>query len=202
MYKKIIIAFFLLIPFLMTGCTNSSKNDYNSVNEYEKAMAEVQSNNTGYKIEGIKHLPKGDYKFTSYVKGNYWKDIMTIRDKNVEMVSNNNGTFILAPNGYQQVNMPYSISAWLFYWNNPEDSQNIKQKLFVNNNSVRNNIQCRELKYIGYNGNSIDMCVSDKYGIAVYYKINGSSYKDLVGQYVEVNKVDIVDIPDSTFDIR
>lgn len=48
MYKKIIIAFFLLIPFLITGCINSSKNNYNSVDEYEKAMTVVQGNHAGY----------------------------------------------------------------------------------------------------------------------------------------------------------
>ena len=212
--KKIIIfSLFILYSILLCGCkqnyTPNDKNEinYSSVDQYELAMNAVQDSKPGFEINCIQYYPDGySLEYTTYKKGNMWKDVIHENGKKYEaFMSNGNEAYGLTKSGkYKKGDFSHSMLNGLYDWNAVGDNQ-IKSedilinKKFKNQNESINGYKCRMITYEYKNGINVDTCIDDNTGIAVYHKEYGNvspEYKDI---YVKVKNINIKNLKDTEF---
>lgn len=186
----------LLIPLILvlTGCTN-----YSNVADYSVAMQNVRKNTPSYSVEVAVKASNGQAKYyKSYMKGDKWrvyesadngKTFITnnsmlydgnhvynySKDKNIAVIMDFNNVFAKMYSSSEAkemmglmtkfMNPVYLLFDWHLDMNNPKVS-NCRMWQF-DGIGFKNNHFCRKIKY----NNMLDICVSDKYGISVYSKI-------------------------------
>ena len=222
--KKCLYLLLILSLFIFSGCTTKNKTvSFKNVNSYEKALMHVYEKYPAMYFEGTIHYSKdggntSELDFSIYIKGNKWKEKLTLKipeqsDKIFNMVKNNTGTYILTNKGYRNTKDVHTIIYPIINWHN---SNGIKgfgiDKKFIDNNSNVNGIACRELQYKSHTtyiklkgepvDTTIDMCVSDQYGVAVLYTVNYINSKGSQTDSIEIKKIEPIEIPDAIFDIQ
>lgn len=210
--KKSLIIMLVACICLATGCTKN----YKSVSEYADAMAQVRKNLRYYTIETVISNNSTDSYFRSYIKGDKWK---TETSQNSGKTYDGNGVlydgvevYSYSSEQHMAVSIPFGkmlekqgvkdkkITNMIMKYINPagfvydwtmEDKDLDKSLTFGKKNVKKNGFKCRMLQ--STNDDS-EICVSDKYGIAVYAKLKDNKK----GGYVEfnVNKVNNLNISD------
>lgn len=217
--KKISLLLVLACSLFMSGCTDNAVK-YNSFDEYSNAMKEVRAKYNSYtieaKIDGKLDLLKGEYKL--YLKKNKWKEeissefsksqdmgISTTLYNGSELLtySDDSDSALVDPslsmvkemmkNDYNQDEAIKSHSRLyrLFNWSDGILSTYYLRVPFKSKITKKNGFECRMIE-----SEYIDVCVSDKYGIAVY-----SNSKKIMQETVNVTKIDTSDIKDSVFEL-
>lgn len=214
MKKCFIIAMFATI--LLTGCVKNSATvkTYKTVNDYEKAYMNVQKQYHAMHFEGNQG---NDIKFSVYIKGNKWREKYTqiINGKSYyfDIIKNDTGTYVLTHNGYKNAREMRTIIYPLLNWYNSNGIKGIGiKKSFLDNNANINGINCRKIQYRSHISHiklenepvdaTIDACISDKYGVAVFYSVNFTNEKASQIDWIEIKKIEVDDIPDSMFEIE
>ena len=210
--KKISLLLVLMCSFFMSGCSNNT-SDYASLGEYRDAISKVRDS---YKTFTIKTHSRADNMITDstlFIKNNKWKNVYTTRILDIQYL-----LFELL--GEKQINTNLydggdSVAAYGgldpdYYELNPVSSGYYKKldDPFLNmifepfvllstykfeyRMTKKNGFQCRLIK-----SNNADVCISDKYGIAVYYKVKaGRGFLT-----TNVKEIDTSDISDSEFEL-
>lgn len=195
---------------LLSGCTRN----YKTVDEYETAMENVRNSHESYTIEMKQSLPIAEFYYKIYIKGDKWKTEVSMNGgKSFINSSLYNGKTLVdfADGSEYAVESPMfealrnanldkykaaidsnNPASPLFYW---KDGAAIKasdkkdEPQFLSNFVRKNGFTCRMIKF----DNDRTACINDKYGIAVYQKVDEN--------IINVQKIDTSDIPDSTFEL-
>ena len=187
--KKSILLLLLSVCFL-TGCTKH----YNSVLEYSADMEKVRNKIGDYTIEATMTGNNVNNYYKSVIKGEKWRveesrdngntynSVLLYDGKKIYAYSKNENYAIEMPikellkqsgidNEKTELIMkvinPVGI---LVHWNLDEISGSIDNAWDFGPNDRKNNFDCRMMTYKLESG--YEACVSDKYGIAVYAKVN------------------------------
>ena len=208
----------LLISIITTACNsnNPTTKHYSSVDEYEKDMINVQATYPAFKFTTNKNVNEKLFKIVCYIKGNKIRDDMIISPHTNQLaITTYNGkkTFLIdkiATVTISKKEIPVwpkelFVSHTLTKWNAPETLQGVESKKFTNTNANFNGIPCRMIEYIYKNGNTAEVCVNDKYGVAIYHNFKG--YRTLNGRVekkpyqgtIEVTKIESNNLDDSIF---
>lgn len=187
--KKKIILTLMLCACLFTGCTKK----YNTVDEYAKAMNEVRKNLGDYTIETIISTNNTENYSKSYLKNEKWKteisknngktfdDGILYDGKEVYSYSKSQKIAMSIPfrqmfsklgadnkTAYETVMKMINPVGILFYWGSDELKCKDCSLWEFGRVTKKNNFKCRILRH----KDGGEICVSDKYGIAVYAKIS------------------------------
>ena len=199
--------FLLISLFIITGCTknyNSIKN-YDSVDDYAKAMKEVRLKNNNYTIRGILDAKAYILNFSMYKKNNKCKTKF-INNKvtltylyDGESLYLYNEKYIVKNFNNESLDLTRLLNI-IFDWSVWED-------LKFNGNKNINNYDCRLLSFKSQEKRAyFNACISDKYGIAVnahylHYLNNTANAKKTYAYDINVNHIDNNNIPDKEFSI-
>ena len=187
--KKSLLFTLILCTCLFTGCTKN----YKTVDEYSTAMKEVRNQLGDYTIEAKIMTDDGDVDCISYKKGDKWKtetsknngrvfnDGILYDGKEVYSYSKKHKMAMSIPfkqmlqksgvNDNESLDMVMKIvnpTGILFYWDLDEIKGQDGSSWTFGKNIKKNNFPCRMLQH----ADGAEVCVSDKYGIAVYAKIS------------------------------
>lgn len=183
------LALLLLPVLLLSGCTKN----YKTVEEYESEMQAVRKANS-YIVEIKQQTPMAELYYKSYVKGDKWKTelsmnngasyMTTVLYDGVDLLSYSSGTPYAVVNPAMEMvddeDPEYKVALInsqnpvnpIFHWyddfsfvSNLTSAPN--KGVFEDNKANKNGFDCRMIKF----SEDREACVSDKYGIAVYYKI-------------------------------
>ena len=187
--KKVLIPALLVCMCLFTGCTKK----YDTVKDYSNAMKEVRANLGDYTIDAEISSSDMNINCRTYKKGDKWK---TETSKNDGKTFNDgilyDGDEVYSYSKQQKFAMiiPFkqimaksgtddkealdvmmkmvNPTGILFYWDISESENSNNEIWTFGKITKKNNYKCRMLNNIS--GGQV--CVSDKYGIAVYAKIH------------------------------
>lgn len=187
--KKLLLTSILLSVCLFTGCTKS----YNTAEEYAADMQTVRSSLGNYTIEAQQSDGIKTYDMKSYFKDNKWKtenlsnpnDVTGLLYNGEEVLSFSKANRIAMSIPFKKIfegkndedsKMALDImtkltnpAGVLMYWDKLQSDKDNKTVWVVDNKlTTKNNFPCRMLT----SENIGEMCISDKYGIAVYSKLN------------------------------
>ena len=190
---------------------STSDKEYTSVIEYEKAMYDVQKQYPAFKFSVYIYNENGKHKNIGYVKGNKWIEKVAVipmfdeyfySDGTKTYFHMANGQFKEMKNHVPQITTQYKLTKW----NSPDNFSKIKSKQFTDPKANINGMPCRMINYVYDNGNKVEVCISDKYGVALYYKFDGiRNYngkvidKKTYSERIEVFEIDTKDLSDSMF---
>ena len=211
---------------MLSGCTKT----YKTIDEYESAMKDVSAKIPAYTIEAKQNVDGTELYYKTYLKGEKWKSEFSMNGGSsyvgavlydgTDLLSYSSGSPYALKNPMldmvkkdmdsetlKAVINTQNPTGSLFYWREglalasmlPADDKGSSGQ-FENQKAKMNGFDCRMIKF----DDSREACVSDKYGIAVYHKLSAPNpQKRGVTSEVVTNlvKVDISDIPDSTFDL-
>jgi outer membrane lipoprotein-sorting protein len=180
--KKLLLSISLVL--FLTGCTKN----YNSVDEYQAEMEKVKTANKSYTIEAKFSTYEGNGYFRSKFKGDKWKSELSMNDglrylettifdgKEILKYKLDSKIAVTIPGFNSEdtdfnslINPTHSLYEWekdMFGL----DLDKSKKVEFLNQKEIKNNFPCRMIKYSYQTGGTKEVCVSDKYGIAVYSK--------------------------------
>lgn len=213
--KKILCLGLVASICLLTGCTKN----YKTVSEYETAMQTVKKQHQNLTIEAKQSVGAIDLYYKTQTKGNKWKTQISMNNGGSYM-----STILFDGNDlltYSQ-GSPYAVTNPVLDMMSDDDQETKEAAIrmqnptspllnwqngfgllsmgtlsgnteFVNNKDKKNGFDCRLIKI----GEQEEACVSDKYGFAVYHKIN-SEKGDVI---IDLVKVETTDIPESEFEL-
>ena len=213
------ISLMLLVPllFMLTGCTKK----YKTFNEYYDAMKKLKSANNSYIIETKQSAGNNEVYYRTYVKGLKWKtesslnggnsyadtilydgtDVLTYTPGSPDAIVNpfveilDDESKNMAINAINPTNV---LINWKDLYSMMLGNQDSSNPEIIENNTSKNGFKCRLIKL----DNEREACVSDKYGIAVYHKMNGKTLRGKTQTIItNLVKIEIKDIPNSTFDL-
>lgn len=206
--KKLLCLSVLASICLLTGCTKN----YKTVGEYEDAMKTVRDSHQSYTMEVKQDIASLNMYYKTFVKDNKWKTEISMNGgtsyasgmlyDGSELLQYSQGSpyavinpasDMLKDDNKEAMELSMSMlnpSLSLLYWS---DSLDYGNAVFGNNKETKNGYECRMIQY----GDSKEVCVSDKLGVAVYVRLKN----DKTGGDVTYNLVKIAtnDIPDSEF---
>ena len=212
MKKKILCALLLLPLCLLTGCTKN----YKTVSEYSSDMTDVRDKLGDYTIEANITAKKGEGYYKSRIKGDLWK---TEESKDNGQTYMNtilyDGTNVYTYSKAQPVAISMPIKQMLakqevkdyesenamkwinpigvaLYWNLYANDNDIDKTFNLGKITNKNGFDCRMVTYIDEDG---ELCISDKYGMAVYVNVTDKVKKQKLE--INVKKIDNTPIPDS-----
>lgn len=205
--KKILTIFAVMI--LLTGCTKN----YNSVTEYANAMAKVKAGKS-YTIEMKLDVNNKISHVKSFVKNDKWACELSNNNGNTydnglikinDDIISTDKTNKLAIKMFNTkklgkvadfVNPAYTLINW--DQNFQDETKPVKGE-FTNNKAKMNNFDCRMIKF----DDGREACISDKYGIAVYQRIDmpNPKTKQIEENTFNVISIDTTELADSTFEI-
>ena len=195
--KKFALSALLIGVFMFTGCTKN----YKTFEEYSDAMEEVRDKLGDYTVETVISTPEADINCRTYKKGEKWKtetsknngktysDGILYDGKEVYSFSTVNKMAMSIPfkqmlskeganeDNIEMVMKVINPTGILFYW----DLDDLGNKGGDNNSislgkiTAKNDFKCRMISYKAGG----EACISDKYGIAVYLKINTPEKGDI-----------------------
>ncbi|MCQ2738776.1 MAG: hypothetical protein MJ237_00955 [bacterium] len=200
MNKNLFIISILFSILLLSGC---SKKTYDTVEEYESQMYIIKSKNNSYYLEGWQSLPKGGYHFKVYNKGEKWKAELIMNGKKSIFISDGNKVIAYNPNNSQlskEVHLKSPVGHLIEWNNNLNHVSKLQEKVFLDQNSKINKFNCRMVQYVENENEYTSYCINDKYGIAVYSKINTMLNDKPIELITKVDKLGIKDISDKIFD--
>jgi outer membrane lipoprotein-sorting protein len=217
--KKILFISALMCSFVLTGC---SKN-YKSVDEYSEAMKAVRDANVSYTIEAKQKTGTVELYIRTFIKGDKWKaetsmngglsyTNTTLYDgKDLLVYSAGSPFAVTSPDidmsGKADIdtkkkminllNPLYGLFDWKDGFNVFSFSETASP-VFVNKKDKKNGFECRLISF----PDDREVCVNDKYGIAVYQKMSLNNAKQAMYGKEIVHDVVIIDtseIADSVF---
>ncbi len=214
MKKLMILTVLIGVSCLFTGCLKI----YKEVSEYVEDMNLVQKETPSYSAEVKRNITINNTEeitYKTYKKGDKWKTEQYKRGGgevyNI-LIFDGEEVYSYAPGSKFAVSIPKlnndkapSINQAnplnpLFEWSTqlPVHIDKPVTPEFVNNKEKKNGFDCRLISY----GPERTVCVSDKYGIAVYEQI---SFKDRQGKNfsmeTNVTSVDTTELDDSVFEL-
>lgn len=218
--KKIFCLCALISMCLLTGCTKN----YKTVSEYNAAMKKVRASIPAYTIEVKQSIPMLELYYRSFHKGDKWKTETSMNSGNsyamttlydgIDLLTYSAGSPFALSNPMMEIlskendetkqmaikmsNPIMSIFDWAEDFNSLEDL-NDENASFIDNKANKNGFDCRMISL----NNNKEVCINDKYGIAVYSKMTFENPKTKLTEEMELNviKIDTTDLPESTFEL-
>ena len=186
--KKILVPALLICMCLFTGCTKK----YDSVKDYSKAMQEVRAKLGDYTIQTVLSSREMNLDCITYKKGDLWKtETSKNGGKNYSdgILYDGNEVYSYSKSQNFAMSMPFkqmmpknedgekalnivmkmiNPTGILFYWDMEDIVKDDSTGWTFGKITKKNGFKCRMLNHKA--GGQV--CVNDKYGIAVYAKIN------------------------------
>ncbi len=213
--KKSIWLLLLLVCFL-TGCSKH----YNSITEYSEDMTKVRNKLGDYTIEASISSNDVNGYYKSVIKGNKWR-VEESKDNgstyNSVILYDGNKIYAYSKNQNIAIEMPIKEMlkqsnvdnektelimkvinpvGILLHWDIDNINGNIDNAWQFGKNGKKNNFDCRMLSYNLNPGDEV--CVSDKYGMAVYLKMATNTKHGIM----EVNVKNIDNTPVSEQEVE
>ena len=187
--KKVLVPALLLCMCLFTGCAKK----YDSIKDYAQAMQEVKTKLGDYTIETVISSKSLNMNCITYKIDNLWKTETSKnggKDYSDGILYDGHEVYSYSKIQNVAMSMPFkqileqkgednekaidviikmiNPTGILFYWDLDDMVENGSNGWDFGKMTKKNNYKCRML----HHKSGGEVCVSDKYGIAVYAKIN------------------------------
>ena len=207
----------LISVCLLTGCTKQ----YSSVSEYSTDMNKVRNKLGDYTIEATISSNDVNGYYKSFIKNNKWRAEGS-KDNgntyNTVILYDGNKVYAYEKNKNIAIDMPIkemlkqsnvdnekaefvmkfiNPMGILIYWDLDNISGNIDGSWQIGTKSKKNGFDCRMISY--KLSPSDEVCVSDKYGIAVYAKLTTKTKHGVME--INVKNIDNTPISEQEFEL-
>jgi len=212
--KKLLIPMCLVL--FLTGCTKN----YKTVEEFEAEMKKIKSANNSYTIETKLSTFEGNAYLRTMHKNGKWKSELSMNDglryiettlydgNEILKYKADSKIAVTIPNFDLKGNLNNLINpaGSLYEWEKDLlsfDENETKKSEFIKQNENKNNFPCRLIKYEYKSGATKEVCVNDKYGVAVYskYTISDPNGKQDITSELNVVKISTDEINDTEFQL-